>query len=423
MKKRIYRAVQVNDVDVGALIEGLEGGQAVVGVDVAKQDMVAALANGQGAIATTVRWRHPAQTPAFVALASRLGRVVVVMEPTGTYGDALRHQLEEAGHSVSLVSAKRVHDAREVYDGVPSSHDGKSAAIIVKLHVDGASRPWPRQSQADRTLKAAVQTLELFSKQYQTSVNRLEAQLARYWPELTEWLELTSRSMVVLLAQYGGPGSIARDPEGAKALLRKTGGSRLAAEKIEAIVESAAATLGVAMIEPEEQAVRILAGDADRARKELGRAKEHIASLVEANPKAKELRAVLGPTTTGVLLAKVGGPEQFEASAALVKACGLNLKIRQSGKREGQLAITKRGSGMVRQVLYLAALRLIQNEPIVHAWYQKKCARDGGLKLKAIVAIMRKLTRALPHLARGQVFDATRLFDARRLTTATATTA
>ena len=49
------------------------------------------------------------------------------MEPSGTYGDALRALFVEAGVWVYRISPKRVHDAAEIYDGVPSLHDAKAA--------------------------------------------------------------------------------------------------------------------------------------------------------------------------------------------------------------------------------------------------------------------------------------------------------
>ena len=63
------------------------------------------------------------------------------MEPSGTYGDVLRHQLKSDDFPVFMVSGKRTHDAREMFDGVPSLHDAKAAAIIARLHADGLSKP------------------------------------------------------------------------------------------------------------------------------------------------------------------------------------------------------------------------------------------------------------------------------------------
>ena len=83
--------------------------------------------------------------------------------------------------------------------------------------------------------------------------------------------------------------------------------------------------------------------------------------------------------------------------------------------RKISLQITKRGSGPARQYLFMATLRLLQKDEVVKAWYEKKVRRDGGIKLKAIVAIMRKLARALWYVARGDRFDSTKMFDVRRL--------
>ena len=98
------------------------------------------------------------------------------------------------------------------------------------------------------------------------------------------------------------------------------------------------------------------------------------------------------------------------------KALGLNLKEKSSGKHQGALHITKRGPGVARLFLYLAALRLVQRDPIVKAWYAKKVARQGGIaKNRAVVAVMRKLAKALWHVAGGATFDSRKLFDVSRL--------
>jgi hypothetical protein len=60
--------------------------------------------------------------------------------------------------------------------------------------------------------------------------------------------------------------------------------------------------------------------------------------------------------------------------------------------------------------------RWIQHDPVARAWYAKKVKRQGGqFKSKAVVALMRKLTLALWHVAKGSEFDSTLLFDTRRL--------
>ncbi len=79
--------------------------------------------------------------------------------------------------------------------------------------------------------------------------------------------------------------------------------------------------------------------------------------------------------------------------------------------------LTKRGPGVVRHLIYLATLRVIEANRVVRVWYRGRASWQQESKLKAVVAVMRKLVRALWHVARGAEFDATKLFDVRRLQT------
>ena len=138
--------------------------------------------------------------------------------------------------------------------------------------------------------------------------------------------------------------------------------------------------------------------------------------MVSKDAEMSRLAVLVGPACAAAIVSYVGPPSSFATPSALEKAIGLNLKVKSSGNAEGKLHITKRGPPQVRQLLYLAVLRLLQSDPIVAAWC---CARKsyGGEsgKRKAIVAVMRKVVRALWHVARGATFDASKLFDVRRL--------
>ena len=56
-----------------------------------------------------------------------------------------------------------------------------------------------------------------------------------------------------------------------------------------------------------------------------------------------------------------------------------------------------------------------KKDAIVQAWYAAKVKRDGGSKARAVVALMRKLVRALFHVARGAPMNTDGLFDVSRL--------
>jgi hypothetical protein len=96
---------------------------------------------------------------------------------------------------------------------VPSLHDAKSAAIIARLHADGLSTRLPAEVPERRQLKAALAIMDLHQERYLQLVHRLESWLARHWPELPTLLDLTSSSLMALLARVGGPADVAAAPE------------------------------------------------------------------------------------------------------------------------------------------------------------------------------------------------------------------
>jgi transposase len=120
-------------------------------------------------------------------------------------------------------------------------------------------------------------------------------------------------------------------------------------------------------------------------------------------------------TTAAVLFAEVGSPKDFSCAQAYVKAFGLNLREKSSGAHQGRPSLTKRGSSRARMMLWLAVLRWVQSDAVAAAWYRRKVERDGGRKMPALGALMRKLAKALYHVGRGEAFDVHKLFDCARL--------
>jgi transposase len=418
MKKRTYRKIAVKEVDARVLAAEVGVGRVVFAIDVAKVDMVAAVVAGDGRVLRTVCWKNPVENGLVLALLEGLSAaglsVEAVMESSGTYGDVLRQQLIEHGVPVFRVSGKRTHDAAEVYDGVPSLHDAKSAAIIAKLHVDGASAPWGPLSEEKRELKAAIATMDLYRAQHQRLIHSLESSLARHWPELTQHLELSSATLVALLAPIGGPREVTAASEAARRLLHGLSHGLMSGETVEAVMQSAASSVGVRLLAQERVALMTLAAEAHRALKEFKKAKGVVERLSTSGA-AQRLAATTGKTTAAVLVADVGDPLDYPSTRAYLKAYGLNLKEKSSGKQKGQLSITKRGPSRARQYLWLAVVRWIQKDVVAKAWYEQKIKRDGGRRARGVTALMRKYAQALFHVARGVALDSRKLFDVSRL--------
>jgi transposase len=389
----------------------------VFGVDVAKDDFFGVLMKTDRSVIETIKWVHPEQTRELSAhlLALDAQDLEVVMEPSGTYGDALRGYLAGLGLAVYGVSPKRVHDAAELYDGVPSLHDAKSAYLVARVHLDGASARWEERSASRRDHHALSAELDVYHGQHQANLNRLEAYLSRHWPEVVRILDLSTVSLAALIGEYGEPRQVAAHREAAAQLLRRTGRGLLSGEKIAQVLDSSETTLGLPCTPGERHFLQVLGRELLRTHKALKALEQQIAKVVAADRVLRRMASVVGKTTSLVLETTQGTPLAYPNPHSYLKGMGLNLKERSSGKHAGQLKITKRGPGKARKYLYFAALRWNHQDPVIAAWYQNKIQRDGGLKGKAVTALMRKLALALWHVARGEPFDSRKLFDARAL--------
>jgi transposase len=345
-----------------------------------------------------------------VELASQRA-VTVGLEPSGTYGDALRQALQDAGLAVCRVSPKAAHDYAEVFDGVPSQHDGKDAAVVAELTALGKATPWPYSppSEWEQELSYWVEWMDAQTQILAGWQGRIEALVSRHWPEATRVLKVSSATLLRVLESYGGPEGLAED-EQAASRVRAWGGRFLDPEKVARLVASARETVGVRQGEWDRRRLQEYARQARQARREVRCAQGRLRQLAAGQAILQAQGKVVGVPTACVLWSSVGDPRNYPCGAAYRKAMGLNLAERSSGIYQGKLKISKRGQPRARKWLYFAALRLVQQAG-VSAWYQSKKDPGGRGAKRALVGVMRKLVLALYQVAvAGTVFEVERLF-------------
>jgi len=145
MKKRLYSKRPVRKVLDGRLGPDRAGLEASVGVDVSKDTLELVVRWSDEQFEQPVTVRNPLEVPQAIEWLLRIqdGRQLsVAMESSGTYGDAFRQACSDAGLTLLRVGSKAAHDYAEVFDGVPSQHDGKDAAVIAELAALGKSAVW-----------------------------------------------------------------------------------------------------------------------------------------------------------------------------------------------------------------------------------------------------------------------------------------
>ncbi|RLA23263.1 MAG: IS110 family transposase [Gammaproteobacteria bacterium] len=409
MKKHTYRSKNVNKINWEKVTEKSSDELLLFAIDVAKEKQYALLSNVSGTVSELVWWNHPEQTHEMLGILESFSCPLdIVMESTGTYGDAMRHQFRRSGFGIYQISAKRVSDAQEIFDGVPSQHDAKAATLITQLHRHGISKLWVELTDTERSLNALRREYDMHQSQYQRNQNRLEAYLSRHWPEVHYCLELNSVTLENLLIEYGSPERITDDKEAAAIKMRVWGKSQLKDEKINRVIEGACRTLGQPCTEIERQYLQALAEEMRHSRLQQKRAKQAIELMIKSDSELQEMGKLIGLATTAVLLSCHLDPRNYDCASSYLKAFGLNLKEKSSGKHIGQLKLTKRGSSIARNYLYFAALRLIKLNPVAKAWYQSKV--DPRARNKTVIAVMRKLVKSLWYVGRGEAFDASKLF-------------
>jgi len=421
-KKSTYKSVAVQRVDGTQLAARFSGQRCIVGIDVAKTDMFASFSTVADESKAIVRFQHPAETRLFVELCKQVrdggAGVEVAMEATGTYGDALRAQLVASELPVFQVDARRSHDAAMVLDGVPSWHDRKSAVLIAWLHAHKISRAWRVATDGERAARAALARRDLYAGPLERNTNRLEALLAKHWPELLDHFTLASVSMLTLLSKYPTPALAHADRENAVRFLRTAGHGMFRVDKLTQAIASATTTLGEPTTKDEEVLLSVLVAQTLDLHRCVERVDAEITEIVRGDVVMQRLASPLGAVTAAAIVAHMGDPGSYASSQSFLKAIGLNLKERSSGKHQGKVMITKQGPTRVRFYLFFAALRFIITDRVVRAWYRKRKHYAEGHRMRGIIAVMRKLARALPYIARGETFDSAKLFDTRRLSLA-----
>ena len=405
MKSRPYQATCVKNVDIQAILRGQEGIDCDLGIDSSKDDFLLVIRWRTGRFERP--WR--VKLSELAVLIQKLAKLnegrqmTIAMEPTGSYCDPIRQALHDAGFEVYRVSPKASHDYAEILDGVPSQHDGKDATCVAELSSLNKRSLWSWNQQVDE-LRHEVEWMDAHRQNLTRWFGRIEGLLARFWPEASSILKISSATLLKTLAHYGGPAALAADPEAAKKL-SQWGGVHLQKKKIEKLLDSARNSVGVRQNEADLRQLQRYAQEAVRARTEISNSKKRLKELTKDNVVIKRQASVVGQGTAAVLWAHLGDPQKYHCAQAYRKAMGLNLKVRSSGRWEGHLKITKRGNSRCRRWLYFAALRYCQ-DPWIQPWYQKKKAKGEGHAKRALVALMRKLALALYYVgAQDRTFD------------------
>jgi transposase len=339
------------------------------------------------------------------AASQGLDEIVVGFESTGPYAEPLFHYLKDK--PVKLVQINPMHTKRvkELTGNSPNKTDRKDPRVIADVIALGhvLTLVVPRQAAAElRRLSHARQAL---IKKRTAACNQLNDRVYILFPEFTKiFKDITCKSALYLLDNHPLPEDIvAMQPQKLTALLKKISRGRISAEKTAQLIAAARNSVG---LKEGRQAIcleiGLLIDEIQMHNQSIAQLEELMGQGLKQVDYSASMLSIKGISVVTVagLIGEVGDFHQFKTISEITKLAGLDLYEISSGKRQkGRRRISKRGRPLMRKLLFFAAINTIKSGGILHDKYQKMLKR-GMAKIKAVVAISRKLLAIIFALAR-----------------------
>ncbi len=335
-----------------------------------------------------------------------LTEVVVGFESTGPFAEPLMHFLRKRGVRLVQVSPAHVKRVKELTDNSPNKTDEKDPTVIANVIELGAALTVVIPEGAAAELRRLSQARERTLANRNALHNQLHDLVFVTFPEfLRVFPKLTRKSARMLVAECPTPAQLLKlRLEDLTERLRRLSRGRWQHTHAEAIYRAAQESVGV--FEGQQSLaleIQHLIRQYEACEKFLAEVETEMCSQLTHIPYSHFLRSLrgLGTVTLAGLVGEVGDFNNFKTVAELLKYAGLNLFEISSGEHKGRRRISKRGRPLLRKLLFLAALNMVRAGGIMHARYQRYLD-NGMVKLKALVAICRKLLGLILALVRQQ---------------------
>ena len=310
----------------------------VAGIDVAQDELVVCLGRMYDDLGLEL-YNHrtfPNTSKGFMSLLEWSGKlsdsvvdVRFVMEATGVYHESLAYFLAEKGKKVSIILPNKISNYSRTLD-VKTVTDKTSSEAITRFGLERQLDNWKPPKGIYKILRQLTREREQIVAIRTVVKNQLHAELSEAQPNKTSMVRMKKH---------------------------------------------------IAFLDKQDKEV-----------------KDELASLLKEDPAMKKVVIILcsapgiGLLTAATILGETNGFELIRNKRQLVSYAGLDVIEKQSGTSiKGKQRISKKGNKYLRKAMHLPALAAIRsNDERFKAVFARIVAKHG-IKMKAAVAVQRKL--------------------------------
>lgn len=338
-------------------------------------------------------------------------QILIGMEATSRYGENLYQALEQRGYVLRLLHPRQTHQFHE-RQGLRAKTDRLDAMTIARALLSGEARAGYVPGERVATYRELVRLHTQLSDEAAAYQNEIQALLVVLFPEFTQvFADPCLPTALALLAAFPSAQAVAEagvDP--ILQVLRAQPSAhygRPTAQKLVSLAQGSVSS-GRALA-GRSISLRILGDQLDHLRANLARLDAEIEQQLDSDPQVKGLQQMpeVGPKTLAVLRAELGDGQRFARTDQVIAYGGMDIEIKESGLWKGKAKLSKRGSGLLRRMLYMTALRSLHLEGSAFGVYYQRLVKRGLRKGSALMAVMRKLLAVAVHLLthEGEAYD------------------
>jgi len=332
-----------------------------------------------------------------------LDEVIVGFESTGPYAEPISNFLRKK--PVNLVQVNPMHTKRikELTGNSPNKTDRKDPRVIADVISLGHSLTVIVPEGAAAQLRRLSHARERAIGRRTAMNNQLQHLVFVIFPELGDIIKPATKTGMYLIKNHPDPVSIVNlGSEKLGDLVRKVGRGRYSIDRVEKLYKAAKNSVGIT--EGKESILletSHLVSNIENENRYIESLEEQMTLYLDQIPYSHSILSLkgIGKITVAGLVGEVGDFRKFKTISEITKLAGLDLFEVSSGSHMGLRRISKRGRALMRKLLFFAALNAVKSHGVMHTKYHTMLD-NGTSKMKALVAVARKLLRIIFALAR-----------------------